>query len=95
MLIVFFKQPKNHLELHRRLLERRNTVLAHDDLTEKDARTVVFETDDGKSVSIIENVILGTEEFSRIDEIIDLIEKVLLNLYKEIEELGEELPVSS
>jgi hypothetical protein len=86
--------PGNHRTLHDRLLEARNRIHAHDDLGVKEAKLHVANTASGKFVGIVQNVIHGTEEFSNLDAIIDLIEQTLNSLHTEWEIQKAALPVN-
>jgi hypothetical protein len=87
--------PINHRALHDRLLISRKRIHAHDDLSVKEARLYVKNTQQGKFVGTVQNVIHGTEELSNIDAIIDLIEKTLENMYVEEKRLEALLPPNS
>ena len=52
----------------------------------------VANTGHGKFVGTVQNVIHGTEEFSNIDDIIDLIEQTLDSMYVEVNRLEAALP---
>lgn len=75
--------PAEYSLLHQRILDARDTFLAHSDLTIKDAQLYVTEHSSRKSVVVGQNVINAATEFSKIDEILDLIEKTLLSMYEE------------
>ena len=69
--------PLIHKELHKRILDARDQIHAHSDLTVMEARLYVKNTPHGKIVGTIQNGIDGTREFSNIDAIIDLIGKTI------------------
>lgn len=77
--------PSEHAALHNRILSIRDTFLAHSDLTIKDAQLYVTNNSWGKSTNIVQNVINVAVEFSKIDEIVDLIEKTLMKMYEKEE----------
>jgi hypothetical protein len=87
--------PPEHRDLHGRLLAARNTILAHSDLTVKQARLHVANTATGKYVGVVQNVIYGTEEWGNLDQIIDLIQKTLDVLYGDIAALERDLPANA
>lgn len=71
------------------------TVHAHDNLSVKEAKLFVSETEAGKMVGSIQNNIDPAEKFSKIDQIIEMIERTLPKMYDEIINLQEELPDKS
>jgi len=87
--------PANFLELHERLLKARNQIHAHDDLSVKEAKLYVTKGAQGKVVGAIQNKTICTEELNRIDEIIELVEKTLDNMYVEVKRLEAALPINS
>jgi hypothetical protein len=86
--------PSNYLDIHKRILESRDKILAHADLTVKDAKLHVAQMQSERFVGIVQNVIYGTEELSNIDEIIALIEQTLDNMYAEEKRLEALLPLT-
>lgn len=87
--------PQTHLELHKRILTSRNQILAHADITVKEAKLHVAKIQSGKFVGIVQNVIFGTEELSNIDSVIELIEQTLKKMYVEEKRLESLLPINS
>ncbi len=87
--------PVEHRDLHYQILRARDTFLAHSDLTIRDARLYVYENPWGKETGISSNIINAAMEYSRIDDIRDLIEKTLTNLYEAEKLLTGELEVNS
>jgi hypothetical protein len=87
--------PPAYIELHRKIILLRNQILAHADLTVKEAKVHVYNMKSGKFTIISQNVICGTEELSNIDIIIELIEKTLDKMYLEEEHLKLLLPENS
>jgi hypothetical protein len=73
--------PSHLLDLHTRLLDSRNKMHAHADLTTMEAKLYLTETQGTPSIIISGNNIHGLEELCNIDEIISLIEGTLLNMY--------------
>lgn len=87
--------PARHRALHDRLLTARKKIHAHDDLSVKEAKLHVKKTEHGKFVGTVQNVIVGTEELSNNDLIIDLIEQTLDAMYMEEKRLEQQLPPNS
>jgi hypothetical protein len=87
--------PSAHLKLHKKILDSRNKILAHADLTVKEAQLHVAQIQSGKFVGIVQNVIRGTEELSNIDAVIELIEQTLDNMYVEEKRLEALLPFTT
>ena len=75
--------PAHLLDLHKRLLDARNQMHAHADLTLMEAKLYLTETRGAPSVTISGNYIHGLEELSNIEAIIQLIEGTLDNMYAE------------
>ena len=73
--------PTESLELHRRILDARNTVHAHADMTVMDPKMYVSETGGMPSATITSNHIHGLEEVGNLGQIISLIEGTLLKMY--------------
>ena len=71
--------PGDLLELHSRLLDARNKIHAHADLTLMEAKLYVTKTRGAPSVEITSRNADELEELSNIDEIIRLIEGTILN----------------
>jgi hypothetical protein len=84
--------PSQYLALHKRILAMRDQFHAHTDLNIRDAKVYINNTVNGKIVSIGQNVIYGTEEFTNIDAIIDLTEQTLDSMYNEVKRLEAILP---
>jgi hypothetical protein len=87
--------PSAHYDLHRRLIDTRNQILAHSDLTVMDAKFHVANTALGQSAVIAQNVIHGSMELTNIDSVIDLIEKTLDPMYVEVKRLENQLPLTT
>lgn len=73
--------PVEYMELHRRILNARNSIHAHADMAVMDAKLYVTETQGMPSATISSNYIHGLEEIGNIEQIISLIEGTLLNMY--------------
>ncbi len=76
------------LSLHRRILDLRNQVLAHSDLTLKEAVVYLGRYGGRASVGLASD---GRPPFPGIDEVIGLIERSLDNMYVERTRLEESL----
>ena len=87
--------PDEHLQLHNRIVDARDQIHAHSDLTVREAKLYVEETKQGKIATRVRNVIHGTAELSNIDKIIDLIEKTLDRMYEEADRMEQQLPFNS
>ncbi|MBU1420055.1 MAG: hypothetical protein KKI15_16340 [Proteobacteria bacterium] len=87
--------PAKYIGLHKKIIEARDQIHAHSDLTVREAKLYVKNSSQGKIVGAVENKISGTEEFSKIDDITDLIEQSLDSMYLEVKQLEVALPVTS
>lgn len=86
--------PKEHSEMHKKILDVRDTILAHSDLTVKDIKVCVGSINNEKYVSTPQNIIYGIN-VNAIDGIIDLIERTLDSMYNEEKRLEKLLPINS
>ncbi|MGH9905383.1 MAG: hypothetical protein ACRD8U_07345 [Pyrinomonadaceae bacterium] len=80
--------------MHKRLIDARNQILAHSDLTVMEAKLHVANISVGQRAFIVQNVIHGAMELTNIDSIIDLIEQTLVPMYAETERLEKQLPLT-
>lgn len=87
--------PEKFKELHSEIVTARKQIHAHDDLSVKEAKLYVSETEVEKMVGTIQNNIDPTEKLSKIDQIIEMIESTLPKMYDEIINLQKELPNKS
>ncbi len=87
--------PDKHKSLHKKILNDRDQIHAHADLTIRDAKIFVTNTNSGKIVTQIQNIVYGIEEISNLHTINNLIEKTLDNMYIELKRLEENLPINS
>lgn len=87
--------PQEYHKLHKEILDARDQIHAHSDLTVEDATIYVVEGNHRKYAGISKNIIDGTEKLKRIDDIIDLIEKTLDSMYVRAKQLKAELPPSA
>lgn len=86
--------PADHRQLHKHILDGRDQIHAHSDLTVREAKIYVANTSSGKTAQLSENIIYGTEELPRLDDIISLIEGTLDSLYEEEKRREAQLPAS-
>jgi hypothetical protein len=87
--------PIKYIDLHKRIIDARDKIHAHSDLTVMEAKLYVKNSPHGKIVGAVQNKIYGTEELSNIDAIIDLIEQSLDSMYVEVKRLEAALPLTS
>jgi hypothetical protein len=84
--------PPALLALHQRIIDSRDQVHAHSDLTLMEAKLSVHDFIGQRYTLIAQNKITGTEEFSKLAEVIALIEGTLDNMYSEEKLLEAALP---
>jgi hypothetical protein len=87
--------PSHHLGLHQRIVEARNQIHAHSDITVMGAKLYVKNAPSGKIVGSVQNIIHGTEEYPNLEAIIELIEQTLDNMYVEEKVIEQRLPITS
>jgi len=87
--------PPQYLDLHGKIINARDQIHAHSDLTVDDAKVYVFNTNEGKRVGISKNIIYDTEMLEKIDAIIDLIEQSLDSMHEKVKQLKAALPVNT
>jgi hypothetical protein len=75
--------PKQYMELHQRLMNSRNQIQAHADLTPLEARLSYVDLPDQRLVTTIQNNVHGLEERENIEEVIALISATLGNMSRE------------
>jgi hypothetical protein len=85
--------PLQYKKLHKEIIDGRNQIHAHSDLTVKDANLIVENLRSEKFVGILQNKIDPTYLMTDIDKIIDLIEKTLDKMYLKRNDLEKDLPV--
>lgn len=73
--------PKEHLPLHIRIIDSRDKIHAHSDLSVMDAKLFIHESMEQPYTLISQNKIYGTEELKNLPEIVALIEATLDNMY--------------
>jgi hypothetical protein len=73
--------PLTYLQLHKRILDSRDQVHAHADLTVLESKLEIFKVNGKQAVMNGANYITGLEELTNILQIIQLIEGTLENLY--------------
>jgi hypothetical protein len=84
--------PPEHRALHDRLMAARHKILAHSDLTVKEARVHVANMTTGKYVGVVQNILYGTELLSELEKVTDLVEKTLASVYEAIKVSEANLP---
>jgi len=87
--------PLEHRGLHQRILNARDQIHAHSDLTVKEAQLHVAATAGRKFVGAVQNTITGLEELANLGLIIAMIEQTLERMYEEAKRLEASLPVNS
>jgi len=87
--------PSMHRELHDRIIDARDQIYAHSDLSVLEAKVYVKKTPYGKIAGHVQNQIYGTEEFLNINAIIELVESTLDLMYEKEKILESELPVTT
>ena len=83
--------PTEWLQLHERILNARNKIHAHADLTVLQARIYLNEVQGQRYVSIVSNVVQGTEEFGNLESVLRMIEGTLENMFARRAELESQL----
>ncbi len=83
--------PITYLPLHQRILDSRDQIHAHSDLTVIDAKLHVHEFLGQLYTLIPQNIIHDTEEFQNLQQIISLIEGTLNNMYAQVKILENAL----
>ena len=83
--------PQDMHDLHQRIIDARDQIHAHSDLTVMDAKLHLSEIR-GMPPILIRNNVSGLEEFQNIGEIQRLIEMTLANMYEEEIILVTKLP---
>jgi hypothetical protein len=86
--------PSQYRTLHKEILTERKTIHAHSDLTVDDAKVYVANTKYGKYVGIVRNIVYDTEKLTKINDIIDLIEKSLASMSVRVRQLEAALPLN-
>ena len=86
--------PPNLLALHKQIVDSRDQVHAHSDLTLMEAKLSVHDYLGQRYTLIAQNYTTGTEQLSNIGEVIGLIEGTLDNMYVQHKALEAALPKS-
>ena len=73
--------PSDLLALHTRIVNSRDQIHAHSDLTVMDAKLYIRDIHGKRLTTIGRNIVTGVEELPNIDEIQILIERTLDNMY--------------
>jgi hypothetical protein len=85
--------PPAMLPLHQRVINSRDQVHAHSDLTLMDAKLSVHEFMGQRYSLIVQNKITGAEELPNLKEVVALIEGTLDNMYSAEKALEAALPM--
>ena len=85
--------PNNLLPLHKRIVDSRDQVHAHSDLTIMEAKLSVYVFMGQRYSLVVQNRITGVEELPNLAEVIALIEGTLDNMYVEEKILEAALPI--
>ena len=80
--------PSDMLPLHQELLDWRDQVLAHTDMTILNAAILAKSQPHSGVALISSNIIDPTKHLARIDEIISLVEKTLDSMYARVPPIG-------
>lgn len=83
--------PKQFLDIHKRIIDARDQIHAHADLTVMEAKLHIFNFQNNYYTMILENDIDDIEEMKNIDEIISLIEGTLDNMSPHLKKLENDL----
>ncbi|MGH9878312.1 MAG: hypothetical protein ACRD5H_11795 [Nitrososphaerales archaeon] len=73
--------PINFIPLHERIINSRNKIHAHHDLTVMEAKLHVHEYSGQRYTLIAQNFITGVEELPNLKEVIEMVEGTLDNMY--------------
>lgn len=84
--------PPELLALHTRIVNSRDQIHAHSDLTVMEAKLYISEIQGHRFTTISRNIVTGVEELPNIDEIQKLIERTLDNMYIKEKVLENALP---
>lgn len=84
--------PPDLLALHTRIVNSRDQIHAHSDLTVMEAKLYISEIQGQRFTTISRNIVTGVEELPNINEIQVLIERTLDNMYIKEKILENALP---
>ena len=84
--------PEQFLSLHMEILNDRDQLHAHSDLTILDARLTVHRFEEKKSAQIVRNMLDATRLLPKLDDIIALVEGTLDQMYIVVKNLESQLP---
>ena len=84
--------PSAHADLHKIILNERDQMHAHSDLTVMAAQLTVHKFEEQKYAMIIRNHLEPTRLASRFDEVVDLLEQTIDRMYIEVKTLEAQLP---
>ena len=84
--------PSAHADLHKIILNERDQMHAHSDLTVMAAQLTVHKFEEQKYAMIIRNHLEPTRLASRFDEVVDVLEQTIDRMYIEVKTLEAQLP---
>ncbi len=85
------KLPEKDMELHNKIIRLRDKVLAHSDLTVKEAQLYVSQSEGKPIMTVISNI---REQLPPVDEVVALIEHLLRDAYEELQRRDYELAMT-
>ena len=84
--------PVAHFYLHKRILAERDAVHAHTDLTFRDARLYFNEVQGKRCATIVGNYVHGLEDLNNLEQIVELVEGTLDNMFEHRDALERAIP---
>ena len=84
--------PGAHVTLHKEIVDERDQIHAHSDLTVMDAQVTVRTFEKQKYAVMVRNHLEPTRLASRLEEVIDLVEQTIDRMYVEVKALEALLP---
>ena len=84
--------PVEFLLLHERIVNSRDQIQAHTDLTVLSAQVYIYESQGRQRAGLVQNGISGVEELSNLDQILAMIRATLDNMYGKVKLLEAALP---
>ena len=84
--------PVAHFELHKRILAERDSVHAHTDLTVRDARLYFNDVQGKRYATVVSNYVHGLEELNNLEQIVELVEGTLDNMFEHRDALERAIP---
>jgi hypothetical protein len=84
--------PPEHAALHKEIVDERDQLHAHSDLTVMDALLTVHTFEQKRYAMMVRNHLEPIRLASRIDDIVSLVEQTIDRMYAEIKVLEAQLP---